>query len=203
MRKYLLISVLLMLLPLLAGAQASSSSGFGLDGQSDEKALRELRSYMKRIHRSRPSVALVLSGGGAKGAAHVGALRFMEQLDIPVDVVIGTSIGGLVGGLYSVGYTPEYLDSLFRTANWDLLLSDRIAREYITVQEAEYKRKYGISFPFFYRTADLEQQSVTDSLGVDLGGNGTGRLNLSSGSSATSFKRRNVLNSLPSGLYSG
>lgn len=203
MRKYLLISVLLMLLPLLAGAQASSSSGFGLDGESDEQALRELRSYMKRIHRSRPSVALVLSGGGAKGAAHVGALRFMEQLDIPVDVVIGTSIGGLVGGLYSVGYTPEYLDSLFRTANWDLLLSDRIAREYITVQEAEYKRKYGISFPFFYRTADLEEQSVTDSLGVDLGGNGTGRLNLSSGSSATSFKRRNVLNSLPSGLYSG
>ena len=199
MRKFLLIS-LLMLLPLLAGAQASSSSGFGLDGESDEKALRELRSYMKKIHRSRPTVALVLSGGGAKGAAHVGALRFMEQYGIPVDVVIGTSIGGLVGGLYSVGYSPEYLDSLFRTANWDLLLSDRIDRDYITLQEAEYKRKYGLSIPFYYRSADLDEQ---DSLSVGLGGNGNGRLNLSSGSSATSFRRRNVLNSLPSGLYSG
>ena len=189
-----------MLLPLLAGGQASSSSGFGLDGESDEQALRELRAYMKAIHRTRPSVALVLSGGGAKGAAHVGALRFMEQYGIPVDVVIGTSIGGLVGGLYCVGYTPEYLDSLFRTANWDLLLSDRIGREYITLQEAEYKRKYGLSFPFFYRTSDLDE---LDSPGVDLGGNGTGRLNLSSGASATSFRRRNVLNSLPSGLYSG
>ncbi|MDT3366908.1 MAG: hypothetical protein LIQ26_06525, partial [Bacteroidota bacterium] len=88
MRKSLLIAIL-MLLPLLAGAQAASSSGFGRDGESDEKALMELRSYLKKIHRSRPTVALVLSGGGAKGAAHVGALRFMEQLDIPVDVVIG------------------------------------------------------------------------------------------------------------------
>ena len=199
MRKSLLIAIL-MLLPLLAGAQASSSSGFGLDGESDEKALRELRSYLKKIHRSRPTVALVLSGGGAKGAAHVGALRFMEQYGIPVDVVIGTSIGGLVGGLYCVGYSPEYLDSLFRTANWDLLLSDRIDREYITLQEAEYKRKYGLTFPFFYRSADLDE---LDSLQVDLGGNGTGRLNLSSRSSSTTFGRRNVLNSLPSGLYSG
>lgn len=199
MRKSLLIAFL-MLLPLLAGAQASSSSGFGLDGESDEKALRELRAYMKAIHRVRPSVALVLSGGGAKGAAHVGALRFMEQYGIPVDVVIGTSIGGLVGGLYCVGYSPEYLDSLFRTANWDLLLSDRIDREYITLQEAEYKRKYGLTFPFFYRSADLDE---LDSLQVDLGGNGTGRLNLSSRSSSTTFGRRNVLNSLPSGLYSG
>ena len=199
MRKFLLIAFLT-LLPLLAAAQSSSSSGFGLDGESDEKALRELRAYMKKIHRSRPTVALVLSGGGAKGAAHVGALRFMEQYGIPVDVVIGTSIGGLVGGLYSVGYSPEYLDSLFRTANWDLLLSDRIGREYVTLQEVEYKRKYGLSFPFFYRSSDLDE---LDSLSVDIGGSGTGRLNLSTGASAASFKRRNVLNSLPSGLYSG
>ena len=199
MRKFLLIA-LMMLLPLLSSAQSSSSSGFGLDGESDEKALKELRSYMKMIHQSRPTVALVLSGGGAKGAAHVGALRFMEQYGIPVDVVIGTSIGGLVGGLYSVGYSPEYLDSLFRTANWDLLLSDRIGREYVTLQEVEYKRKYGLSFPFFYRSADLDE---LDSLSVDLGGSGTGRLNLSTGTPAASFKRRNVLNSLPSGLYSG
>ena len=198
MRKLLIIS-LLMLLPLASVAQSSSSSGFGLDGESDAKALREMRNYMRKIHRSRPTVALVLSGGGAKGAAHVGALEFLSKYDIPVDLVIGTSIGGLVGGLYCVGYSPEFMDSLFRTANWDLLLSDRIDREYITVGEAEYKRKHGLSFPFLYRTSDLEQE---DSLSVDLASS-NGRLNLSSGSDATSFKRRNVLNSLPSGLYSG
>ena len=67
---------------------------------------------------SRPKVALVLGGGGAKGAATVGALKYVEKSEVPIDMVVGTSIGSIVGGMYAVGYRHEQLDSLFRTQQW-------------------------------------------------------------------------------------
>lgn len=72
----------------------------------------------------RPSVALVLSGGGINGAAHVPILEELEKLGIPVDIVIGTSIGAIVGGLYCIGYTPEKLHELFVTQDWTPIFSD-------------------------------------------------------------------------------
>ena len=59
----------------------------------------------------RKSVAVVLSGGGAKGVAHIGALKVIEEAGIPIDYIVGTSMGSIIGGLYSIGYTPEQLDS--------------------------------------------------------------------------------------------
>ena len=126
-----LLALLLLLLPFGAGAQDLSSSGFGLEGARDSAAVQNLRAYMDeiRVREARPTVALVLSGGGAKGAAHVGVLRYMESLDIPVDVIFGTSMGGLIGGLYALGYTPAQLDTLLRGADWSLLLSDKLDRK--------------------------------------------------------------------------
>ena len=72
----------------------------------------------------RPKVALVLGGGGAKGAAEVGALKVIEQAGIPIDYIVGTSIGSLIGGLYTIGYRPDDLDSLFVTPNWLKLFND-------------------------------------------------------------------------------
>jgi NTE family protein len=60
---------------------------------------------------SRKKVGIVLSGGGAKGMAHIGALKVIEKAGIPIDYVVGTSMGSIIGGLYSIGYTPEQLDS--------------------------------------------------------------------------------------------
>ena len=60
----------------------------------------------------RPKVALVLSGGGAKGAAHIGVLKALEKYKVPVDYVVGTSVGSIVGAMYSVGYTPEQIEEL-------------------------------------------------------------------------------------------
>jgi NTE family protein len=71
----------------------------------------------------RPKVALVLSGGGARGTAHIGVLKEFERAGIPIDYVVGTSIGALVGGLYAAGYAPGEIDSIFTTANWDELLA--------------------------------------------------------------------------------
>ena len=66
----------------------------------------------------RPKVGLVLGGGGAKGAAEVGALKVIEELNIPIDYIAGTSIGAILGGLYATGYRAEQLDSLFRSGLW-------------------------------------------------------------------------------------
>ena len=81
----------------------------------------------------RPKVALVLGGGGAKGASAVGVLKYMEKSGVPIDMVVGTSIGSIVGGLYAMGQTSEQLDSLFRTRAWanlftGSLMGDSIVR---------------------------------------------------------------------------
>ncbi|MBP3228820.1 MAG: patatin-like phospholipase family protein [Bacteroidaceae bacterium] len=73
----------------------------------------------------RGKVALVLGGGGAKGAAEVGVMKVLEEEGIDVDIVVGTSIGALVGGLYAYGYDAQQLDSVFRAPNWMDLLTDR------------------------------------------------------------------------------
>ena len=64
--------------------------------------------------KSRPKIGLVLSGGGAKGAAHIGVLKYIEEAGIPIDYIAGTSMGSIIGGLYSIGYTPEQMDSMVR-----------------------------------------------------------------------------------------
>ena len=73
---------------------------------------------------NRPRVALVIGGGGAKGAAAIGALKYVEASGIPIDMVVGTSAGAIIGGLYAVGYNAEQLDSLYRAQDWIHLLSD-------------------------------------------------------------------------------
>ena len=73
----------------------------------------------------RKKVAVVLSGGGAKGVAHVGVLKVLERAGIPIDIIAGTSMGSLVGGLYAIGYNSEALDSLVRSQDWSYLLSDK------------------------------------------------------------------------------
>lgn len=73
----------------------------------------------------RLKVGLVLGGGGAKGAAEVGVLKYIEQVGIPIDYIAGTSIGSIIGGLYACGYRSAQLDSMFRSQEWVTLLSDR------------------------------------------------------------------------------
>ena len=81
-----------------------------VDPAADSLFFSRMRERMDSIRRTehRPTVALVLSGGGAKGAAQVGALRYLEQTGIPIDLVCGTSIGGMLGGMYAVGYDSSW-----------------------------------------------------------------------------------------------
>lgn len=122
----------------------------GVDPVADSVAVVEMRRHMSEIREHRPTVALVLSGGGAKGAAHIGVIKYIESLDIPVDMVLGTSMGGLIGGLFSLGYTTEQMDTLIRSIDWHWAFSDKLSREYISYTDARYREKYMISIPFFY-----------------------------------------------------
>ncbi len=73
----------------------------------------------------RKKVGVVLSGGGAKGMAHIGVLKVLEKAGIPVDIVTGTSMGSIIGGLYAIGYNANALDSMVRVQDWTYVISDR------------------------------------------------------------------------------
>ena len=123
---------------------------YTVDPVKDSLSMAKARSKMAHIRKQRPTVALVLSGGGAKGAAHIGVIRYIEDLGIPVDMVVGTSMGALVGGMYSLGYEVEEMDSLVRGMDWAWALSDNLPREYISYSDMKYDEKYMISIPFYY-----------------------------------------------------
>ena len=96
----------------------------------------------------RKKVGLVLGGGGAKGVAHIGVLKVLEEAGVPIDYIAGTSMGAIVGGLYAVGYDARQIDSLVRAQDWGLLLSDRVRRSNLTFPEKENSERYVFSLPF-------------------------------------------------------
>ncbi|SPE76154.1 NTE family protein RssA [Flavobacterium columnare] len=87
----------------------------------------------------KPKIGLVLSGGGAKGLAHIGALKEIERAGIKIDYIGGTSMGAIIGGLYACGYTAHELDSIFSETDPDSILRDRIPRDNQTFYE-KYNR---------------------------------------------------------------
>lgn len=95
----------------------------------------------------RPKVALVLSGGGAKGFAHIGVLKVLEEEGIPIDIIVGTSMGSLVGGIYSIGYSSAELDSMVKHMDWNYALSDEIPRVYLSRNDQLLKQRYIFSLP--------------------------------------------------------
>jgi NTE family protein len=95
----------------------------------------------------RPRVGVVFSGGGAKGLAHIGVLKVLEEAGIPIDYIGGTSMGGIVAGLYAIGYSSEQLDSIVRRINWEDLLTDKISRRNLSMIEKDEDLKYLFSFP--------------------------------------------------------
>ena len=81
-------------------------------------------------HIGAQSVGLVLSGGGAKGMAHIGLIRVLEENNIPIDYISGTSIGAIVGGLYAAGFSPDEMEEMFRSENFHFWSTGQIQEEY-------------------------------------------------------------------------
>ena len=177
------------------------SSSFGLD-ERDAAAVRKIRYRMAQIRKSRPTVALVLSGGGAKGAATVGVLKYLEQYDFPIDMVVGTSIGGLVGGMYALGYKADYLDSLFKNMDWSVALSDKVDKSYIPYSRIRYKEKYLLSFPFYYKQDDYKN-FIKGDMPFAAGRSREIHLGADEEEDITSLARGSLMGSLPSGFVFG
>lgn len=97
--------------------------------------------------KDRPKIGLVLSGGGAKGMAHLGVIRAMEKAGIRPDFVVGTSMGSVVGGLYAMGYSADELEQIIRSIDWDLIISNRVSFETVAFEEKEYYNRYLLEFP--------------------------------------------------------
>ncbi|KFZ36198.1 patatin [Shewanella mangrovi] len=104
----------------------------------------------------RPKVGLVLSGGGAKGAAHVGVIKVLEQHHIPVDYVAGTSIGAYVGGLYALGYSAAEIEQLMMAQNWDSGYSDTIPREALAYREKQQRDRFNIPINMGIRDGEVQ-----------------------------------------------
>ena len=95
----------------------------------------------------RPKIALVLSGGGAKGFAHIGVLKVLEEEGIPIDLIVGTSMGSLVGGIYSIGYSSSELEGMVKALDWETVLSDEVPRVFLSKNDQLLKQRYLFSLP--------------------------------------------------------
>ncbi len=104
-------------------------------------ALPAARADVAAPTAARPKLCLVLSGGGARGIAHIGVLRVLEELRVPVDCLVGTSAGAIIGGAYAAGSSPDEIETAIRGADWDMLLSDQPARANRSVYAKELERE--------------------------------------------------------------
>ncbi|SHH04626.1 patatin-like phospholipase family protein [Pedobacter caeni] len=104
-------------------------------------------SFSQSNKGTRPKVGLALSGGGAKGMAHIGLLRLIDSLGIKIDYISGTSAGGIFGGLYAMGYTPDTLKKIALRINWRRVLSNKVPLNQINIEEKDEYDNYMIEFP--------------------------------------------------------
>lgn len=195
-----IIAFILLAICLSSGGQAASARG--VDPQADAEAVARMRKKMSEIRKHRPTVALVLSGGGAKGAAHVGVIEYIEELGIPVDMVLGTSMGGLVGGLYALGYTVPEMDSLMRNMDWNWALSDKLSREYVSYSDSRYKEKYLLAIPFYYERDYYKMKLADEHRFDDIRRHEVLHIGADN-EQGSELLKNNLLGSLPSGYIYG
>ena len=114
---------------------------------------------------SRPKIGVALSGGGAKGLAHIGILKAIDSAGLKIDYITGTSMGGVIGSLYAIGYSGDSIEKIARTVNWDLLLSNQASLRTLFMEEKDEYSKYTVELPwinnkFILPTGLLEGQEL-------------------------------------------
>jgi len=113
----------------------------------------------------RPKIGLALSGGGAKGLAHIGILKAIDSAGLGIDYITGTSMGSIIGGLYAVGYSGDTIEKIARKIEWDQLLSNQSSLRNIIMEEKDEYDKYDLELPwvnhwFRLPTGVLEAQEL-------------------------------------------
>ena len=101
-----------------------------------------------QLPRVRPKIGLVLSGGGAKGLAHIGLLKAIDSAGLKIDYITGTSMGSVFGSMYAIGYSGDSIEKIARNINWDVLLSNQSSLNTMVMDEKEEYGKYAIEMPW-------------------------------------------------------
>ncbi|MEP7278520.1 MAG: patatin-like phospholipase family protein [Bacteroidota bacterium] len=96
----------------------------------------------------RPKIGLTLSGGGAKGLAHIGLLKAIDSAGLKIDYITGTSMGSIIGSLYAIGYPADSIEKMSRQINWDLLLSNQASLRTLFMEEKDEYSKYTVELPW-------------------------------------------------------
>ncbi|HEY4155967.1 MAG TPA: patatin-like phospholipase family protein [Puia sp.] len=114
---------------------------------------------------TRPKIGLALSGGGAKGLAHIGILKAIDSAGLSVDYITGTSMGSIIGSLYASGYSGDSIEKVAGNIDWDLMLSNQSSLRNIIMEEKDEYGKYDLELPWvnhFFRlnTGVLEGQEL-------------------------------------------
>ncbi|MDH3925395.1 MAG: patatin-like phospholipase family protein, partial [Xanthomonadales bacterium] len=104
----------------------------------------------------RPKIGLVLSGGGARGGAHVGVLKALEEMNVPIDFVAGTSMGAIIGGLYASGYSADEIEKLLIETDWKKALTDKPARRDRTMRKKDLERQFLIPYRIGFNKGSLQ-----------------------------------------------
>jgi NTE family protein len=99
----------------------------------------------------RPKIALVLSGGGARGSAHAGVIKRLEELRIPIDLVVGTSMGSIMGGLYAAGYDAAGVEQVLAESDWSSLFSDKPPRDQLWYRRRQDDRRFQVDLELGWR----------------------------------------------------
>jgi NTE family protein len=103
----------------------------------------------------RPRIGLVLSGGGARGAAHIGVLKVLDELRVPIDAIAGTSMGAVVGGLYATGFSAQDIERIVGTLDWQDAFKDRPPRAELTFRRKQEDQNFLVKFPLGLRSGNF------------------------------------------------
>ena len=128
----------------------TSTNGSGNTPQKTEKASTDKPATGTSVHivrtgktpSARPKIGLALSGGGARGLAHIGVLKALEENHIPVDYIAGTSMGSIIGGLYAIGYSPKDLEWVVQSVDWQRVFRPSVSRDKKNYQERQEEKNY-------------------------------------------------------------
>jgi len=118
--------------------------------------LKETGDSTAALDRERPKIGLALSGGGARGGAHVGVLQALEEMDIPIDYIAGTSMGAIVGGFYAAGYSADEIKQLMLDMDWSAALSDRPSRRDETMRKKELEANFMIPYRLGFNKGSIQ-----------------------------------------------
>ena len=144
-----------MVRPLLLFFSALLCCALPATGFADEQVLVESNVLVAEPASRRPRIGLVLGGGGARGAAHIGVLQELERLRVPIDAIVGTSMGAIVGGLYASGMSVAELEHTVATLDWANAMSDKLERRDLSFRRKQDEAQLPINFEIGYRDGDL------------------------------------------------